>query len=197
MSTHEVGYSKVMRPIYSNKKIVFKIYLKGKRYISTGKVYSEFHARQVLGRGTHVFEVYQDGKPNVIFTLKLYWQPIDDALEGKIIQDLWAKAPKHGIDPDDFLVAVEDYNIMNTKIKNTNTEDKTSIFLFANDLQPQDYHWIFNPGLSDAVNINNTSQYSVGQIPGQSMGDTRVDSMVTYKLNLNPQSIRHRKHIFV
>ena len=103
-----------MKPIYLNKKIVSEIYLKGKRFIFTRKVYSEFHARRVLGRGTHVFEVYQDGKPNVIFALKLYWQPIDDTLEGKIIQDLWAEAPKHGIDPDDFLVAVEDYGIMNT-----------------------------------------------------------------------------------
>ena len=72
-----------------------------------------------------------------------------------------------------FLVAVEDYGIMNTKIKNTNMEDKMSKFLLANDLQPQGYYWISNPGLSDAANTNDTSQYGVGQIPGQSTGDTQ------------------------
>ena len=55
---HQVGFSKVIWPISVNKKMVCEIILKGKKYISNGKVLLEFRARRVLGRGTRVLEVY-------------------------------------------------------------------------------------------------------------------------------------------
>lgn len=204
----DYGCSPIMTLILYDNREALEIKLRGKTYVTTGKLMSEYCACQVLGHATHVLSIWPMDEPDEPeLSLKFYWAPVDQPLEGEQLRCI------HLADSnmDKFLLNCIDSGIMNWPDMDDitwkkNTMDSTELLLHG-ECQSEAYYLISDPALLNSVkrpvNKPHALYEGVGQVPGQSTGDAAVDE-ATKQIYLSKfqqvtvkQKFRHRHQIYL
>lgn len=170
----KLGYNPSMKPILWKGEIVTEIIIGGEEYVTTGRVLSDFWAKQVPGQGTHVLVVQKKNNSNAAeMALKFYWVPETDLLEGEMLTVIRDAALAKGMNPDLFLLNIDKHGKFILKKSNSghNIIDSLREFIRAAPPPPK-MHLICKTGndkyesSSSPIPKNSIEQLSVGGVPG-------------------------------